>query len=56
MKAKKQKIKNKDYDILLISDANCWDKILDKLNLPIQKAIIDLIKYTIKFSKNTNTK
>ena len=51
MKAKKQKIKNKDYDILLISDANCWDKILDKLNLPIQKAIIDLINYTIKFSK-----
>ena len=51
LKEKKQKIKNKDYDILLISDANCWDKILDKLNLPIQRAIIDLIKYTIKFSK-----
>jgi surface carbohydrate biosynthesis protein len=52
----KKKIRKnfKEYDILLISDANCWDLILNQLNYPIEKGLIKLIKYTIKFSIKNN--
>ena len=53
---KKIKKKIKKYDILLISDANCWDLILNKLNYPIEKGLIKLIKYTIKFATARNLK
>jgi len=54
---KKKTRKNiKEYDILLISDYDCWDLILNKLNYPIEKGLIKLIKYTIKFSMNNNLK
>lgn len=54
----KKKIRKnfKEYDILLISDANCWDLILNQLNYPIEKGLIKLIKYTIKFSIKNNLK
>ena len=47
---KDNKINNKKFDILLISDANCWDLILNKLNYPIEKGVITLIKFTIRFA------
>ncbi len=53
---KKIRKNNKEYDILLISDYDCWDLILNKLNYPIEKGLIKLIKYTIKFSINNNLK
>jgi len=46
----------KNNDILLISDVYCWDKILDKLNFPIEKGLINLIKLTIKFAKKNKLK
>ena len=49
----KKNIKNnnlRNNDILLISDVNCWDLILDKLNYPIEKGVITLIKFTIRFA------
>lgn len=49
-------IVKKNNDILLISDVYCWDKILDKLNLPIEKGLISLIKLTIKFAKKNKLK
>lgn len=54
----KKKIKKqiKKFDILLISDANCWDLFLNKLNYPIEKGLIKLIKYTIKFAMIRNLK
>ena len=43
-------------DILLISDVNCWDKILEKLNFPIEQGVSNLIKFTIKFAIDNNLK
>jgi len=51
---KDNKVKNKKFDILLISDANCWDLILNKLNYPIEKGLVKLIKHTIKFAEIRN--
>ncbi len=53
---KEIRINNKKFDILLISDANCWDLILKKLNYPIEKGLIKLIKHTIKFAEVRNLK
>ena len=41
---------------MLISDANCWDLILNQLNYPIEKGLIKLIKHTIKFAEIRNLK
>ena len=46
----------KKNDILLISDVYCWDKILEKLNFPIEEGLINLIKFTIKFSRKNKFK
>ena len=46
----------KNNDILLISDVYCWDKILEKLNFPIEEGLTHLIKYTIKFAKKNKLK
>ena len=51
----KSKIK-KNNDILLISDVNCWDAILDNLNFPVEKGVNDLIKFTIRFAIKNNLK
>ena len=53
---KEIRINNKKFDILLISDANCWDLILNRLNYPIEKGLIKLIKHTIKFAEVRNLK
>lgn len=55
-KKNKIKIKKNFFDILLISDVNCWDKILDKLNLPIEKGVITIIKFCINFAIDNNLK
>jgi len=48
---KKNKIKlKKNNDILLISDVNCWDSILDDLNFPVAEGVTNLIKFTIRFA------
>lgn len=52
----KKIVVKKNNDILLISDVYCWDKILDKLNFPIEKGLINLIKLTIKFAKKNKLK
>ena len=52
----KIKIKKKLFDILLISDVNCWDEILNKLNLPIEKGITTILKFTINFAIKHNLK
>ena len=40
----------KNNDILLISDVNCWDAILDDLNFPVAEGVTSLIKFTIRFA------
>ena len=40
----------------MISDANCWDLILNQLNYPVEKGLIKLIKHTIKFAEIRNLK
>ena len=48
---KKNKIKiKKKYDILLISDVYCWDEPIKKLNLPIEKGVATILKFTINFA------
>ena len=51
-----EKVNKKNNDLLLISDAYCWDKFLEKLNFPIEEGIINLIKLSIKFAKKNNLK
>ena len=41
----------KTNDILLISDVYCWDANLEKLNFPIEEGLINLIRFTIRFSQ-----
>ncbi len=53
---KKKSIIKKTNDILLISDVYCWDKFLEKLNFPIERGLINLIKFSIKFSKRHKLK
>ncbi len=48
--------KKKNNDVLLISDLYCWDKILENFNFPIEKGLIDLIKFTINFCIKNNLK
>ena len=51
IKNKKRKLfKKKNIDILLISDAYCWDKILNNLNMPVEEGVGNLIKFTIKYA------
>jgi surface carbohydrate biosynthesis protein len=50
---KKKNIKNKkqkNYDILLISDVFCWDTEINDLNLPIENGVATLIKHSINFA------
>ena len=54
LRRKKRKNSQKNIDLLLISDVNCWDSILNQLNLPIEQGIINLIKYTIRFAIKNN--
>lgn len=55
-KKNKIRIKKKKLDILLISDANCWDNIIKKLSYPVEEGVINLIKFTIKFATKNNLK
>jgi surface carbohydrate biosynthesis protein len=52
------KKKNKKYsnDICLISDAYAWDRVFDCYNLNLEKGIIKLVKFTIRFCAQHNLK
>jgi surface carbohydrate biosynthesis protein len=55
-KSLKKIVSRKTNDILLISDIYCWDNFLEKLNFPIEEGLINLIKFTLKFSKKNKFK
>ena len=52
------KKKNKKYsnDICLISDAYAWDRLFDCYNPNLEKGIIELVKFTIRFCEQHNLK
>jgi surface carbohydrate biosynthesis protein len=53
---KKKKIKFFFNDICLISDAYAWDRAFDCFNSNLEKGIINLVKFVIRFCKQYNLK
>jgi len=56
IKKNKTKIKENLYDVCLISDAFCWDKILDKTSFPVEEGVAKLLKFTVRFSMKNKIK
>lgn len=52
----KKKNKKHSNDICLISDAYAWDRVFDCYNSNLEKGIIKLVKFTIRFCTQYNLK